>query len=372
MEQVQCIAAIVANYQWRRVSIIYEDDIFNGVSGKLEILTEALQRIGSEIEHRLVLPPLIYLTNPEDYVHQEMMKLLETQSRAFIVLRLSTPMARYLFKQATNLGFMWRDSAWILSNEISNSLDSYESDVIASMEGALGLKSHYSDKSSPFVKFQNQFKRTYRLKYLHEDKTEPGMYALRAYDAVRLIVDTVRLTPVSNQTSKLMTLESLLSAKFSGLSGEITFTDGRLSTPSTFRVVNVIGKSYKELDFWQPRTGFSEQIFAGNLSFPNLISGRVNWPGGLVDRNPKGWSMPTKEKPLRIGVPGRTSFEKFVKVTLKGTTEHFDGFCIALFEEVKKILEENYSVEYTFMAYNGTYDDLVDHVTNKVHVHLKC
>ncbi|CAM8928469.1 unnamed protein product [Rhodiola kirilowii] len=364
-EQVKCIAAIVANYQWRKVSVIYEDAMYGGESGLLELLTEALQGVGSEIEHRLVLPPFNFVTNPEDYVQQEMVKLQETQSRAFIVLRLSVPMATNLFKQAKDLGLMWRDSAWVMSNDLSNLLDSYSSDAIASMEGAVGLKSHYPGTSTSFLKFASKFKRRFRLKYLDEDKAEPGMYALRAYDAVSLVVNSVTQAPVSDNTSKTI-LDGVLSANFSGLSGDISFANRRLPSPLVFRIVNLIGKSYKELDYWRPGIGFSQGLDTENISVPNVISGSVNWPGGLVDRIPKGWSMPTKQKPLQIGVPGRTSFEKFVKVTSQGTSEPtYDGFCIALFKEVVRILEQNYSIYYNFTAYNGTYDDLVDHVTNK-------
>uniref|UniRef100_A0A7N1A7I1 Glutamate receptor n=1 Tax=Kalanchoe fedtschenkoi TaxID=63787 RepID=A0A7N1A7I1_KALFE len=359
-EQAQCIAAIVGSYQWRRVIVIYEDDIYSGDSGMLDSLAEALQGVGSEIERRLVLPPYSSLTSPEDYVQQEMVKLQETQSRAFIVLRASAPMAAHLFKQAKELGLMWRDSAWVMSSDLSNSLDSYSSNVIASMEGALGIKSFYSETATPFVEFVNKFKRSYRMKYPEEDKAEPGMYALRAYDAVSLIVNSVsqrNSTESTDQTSSRGILEGVLSSNFTGLTGDIRFADGGLSNPSVFRIVNVIGKSYKELDFWKPGGGFSEGLGGEETG----ASGKVNWPGGLVGRTPKGWSMPTKQKPLRIGVPGRTSFEKFVKVTPQG----YDGFCIALFEEVVKILEQNYSVYYNFTAYNGTYDDLVDHVTNR-------
>ncbi|CAM9002681.1 unnamed protein product [Rhodiola kirilowii] len=279
-EQVQCIAAIVANYQWRRVSVIYEDAMYGGESGLLELLTEALQGVGSEIEHRLVLPPFNYVTNPEDYVQQEMVKLQETQSRAFIVLRLSAPMATHLFKQAKDLGLMWRDSAWVMSNDLSNSLVSYSSDAIASMEGAVGLNSHYPRKSTTFLEFESKFKRRFRLKYLDEDKAEPGMYALRAYDAVSLVVNSVIQAPVSDHTSKTI-LEGVLSANFSGLSGDISFANRGLSSPSVFRIVNLIGKSYKELDYWRPGIGFSEGLDTENISVPNVISGSVNWPGGV-------------------------------------------------------------------------------------------
>jgi hypothetical protein len=73
--------------------------------------------------------------------------------------------------------------------------------------------------------------------------------------------------------------------------------------------------------------GFSEEKEKNGSS---SLSGPVIWPGNLQHRPPKGWEMPTNAKPLKIGVPGRTTFEKFVKVEYGETLNHnkYDGFCI--------------------------------------------
>lgn len=77
--------------------------------------------------------------------------------------------------------------------------------------------------------------------------------------------------------------------------------------------------------------------------------------------------MPTSGRPLRIGVPRITSFEKFVSVTEDPNPRNmYKGFCIDVFNAVEKILEEAYEFPYVFEAYNGSYDDLVNHVYNKV------
>jgi ionotropic glutamate receptor len=89
------------------------------------------------------------------------------------------------------------------------------------------------------------------------------------------------------------------------------------------------------------------------------------WPGKL-NRTPKGWEMPTPAKKLKIGVPGRATFEKFVKVEYgeKPNQNKYDGFCIRIFWKVLHLLE--YDLPYEFEPYNGTYTDLVLHVYNKV------
>jgi hypothetical protein len=69
----------------------------------------------------------------------------------------------------------------------------------------------------------------------------------------------------------------------------------------------------------------------------------VIWPGNLQHCPPKGWEMPTNAKPLKIGVPGRTTFEKFVKVEYGETSNQnkYDGFCILKARTLSPAYEHN-------------------------------
>ena len=199
-----------------------------------------------------------------------------------------------------------------------------------------------------------------------------GIYALRAYDSITAITNAIKRTGNSSKVPTTL-LKSILSSNFTGLSGDIRFHAGELVGPSIFRVVNVVGKRYKELGFWSSTLGFSESLVIEESELENrsdnmeIFSGLVNWPGDLK-RVPKGWAMPTDAKPMKIGVPGRASFQTFVKVDWNGGSNEwsFSGFCIDVFNEVLNILEQSYPLPYEFIPYNGTYNDLVDHVANKV------
>ena len=371
-EQIGCIAAIVGSYNWRRVIVIYEDDAYGGDSGMLAPLSEALQNFSSEIEYTVVLPPVSSLSDPKEGIHDELMKLLSIQCRVFIVLKSSPLMATYLFQEARRMGFMARESSWIITDTISSFLDSMDTSAISYMEGALGIKTYYNKTSGPFLEFSSQFQKLFETEYPEEDSTKPGIYAFRAFDSISVIANAlVRLGSGTNTPKRL--LESILSSDFNGLSGKTSFQGGDLSDSNflSLRVINLVGKGYKELDFWTKDLDnpFSREggVAGSSRRKTTVLDGPVIWPGYLK-RVPKGWEMPTDAKPLKIGIPANTTFDKFVKVdkAQNDPLKRYTGFCIDIFREVVKILEQNYSLPYEFLPYHGTYDDLVDSVYTKV------
>ncbi|KAF8411017.1 hypothetical protein HHK36_003556 [Tetracentron sinense] len=365
--QMRCVAAIVSSYQWRRVITIYEDDAYGSDTGMITLLSEALRDVGSEIEYRLVLPPFSSLSDPKSTIREELKKLSSKHSRVFIVVHSSLSLASHLFTEAKQKGIMGKESVWITTDSVTSLLDSANPSVISSMQGILGIKTYFSETSALFRDFYVKFRQNFRWEYQEEYNFEPGIHALRAYDTISTVVKAMK-TLTSNSTSKML-LENVLLSNFAGLSGEISFEDRELSHTPVFRLVNFVGKSYKELNFWSPEFGFSESLIdkggeksgggGGNIG---KLGVPMNWPGGLQGV-PKGRELLTET--ITIGVPNITSFQKFVKMESNGL---FSGFCIEVFEAAVDLLRKKnaYAVpNYNFMPFDGSYDDLVNQVINK-------
>ncbi|KAK9152948.1 hypothetical protein Sjap_000428 [Stephania japonica] len=363
--QIRCVADIIGFYGWRRVIVIFETDVYGGYSGILALLSGALKNVSSEIEYLLALPHFSSMSDPKTVIHDELDKLSSHQSRVFIVVQSSIELASHLFMEANKIGLMGKDTVWITTDSVASHLDSMNSSVLLSMRGVLGMKTYFTETSASFQNFSAKFQSTFRSRYPKEQKLEPGIHALRAYDTVAILAMAMKRLP-KNSTSETL-LETVASSRFNGLSGKIQFKDGELSSSPIYQIINVVQKSYIELGFWSQDSGFSQRIESNEHTGRNVerkkevLDSRIYWPGGLLKRRPTGWVMPTIKNPLKIGIPGRTAFEMFVKVE-KGKKP--TGFCIDVFDKAVKLL--GYDLEpYEFEPFDGLYDDLVDQVYQK-------
>ncbi|KAI3716950.1 hypothetical protein L1987_68199 [Smallanthus sonchifolius] len=365
-DEIKCIASIVQSHNWKRVIVVYEDSMYDGEYRAISLLSEALQKIGSFIEHSVVVPHFTSPFDPKETIRESLVDVLNTkQSRVFIVLKSTLQAATRAFEEANKLGLMGRDSVWILGDSFSSFLDSLDPSVLRLLQGALGVKTYYLEKSTQFLDFKSNFKTVFRSNYPEEEKFEPGIYAVRAYKSIETISLALdRLGNLKDTDSKKL-IDTLRSSNFSTLTGPIDFQGENLS--ELFQLVNIIGKSYKELGFWSTGSGFSSSLgIGGHHSLKQLP---INWPGDLLNRIPKGWAMPSNAKKMTIGVPDATSFERFVKVKRIESTNktEYSGFCIKVFESVVAVLEEKYgyTLPYEFTNHTGSYDDMVDQVYNK-------
>ncbi|GMI82636.1 GLUTAMATE RECEPTOR 2.7, glutamate receptor 2.7 [Hibiscus trionum] len=367
---IECIAAIVNNFRWRKVTVIYEDNNdFTTDSGLMTLLSDSLRVVGSEIDDHLAFPRHSSVSELDCSIGRELRKLRSKSNRVFIVAQSSIQFAISLFKKAKQIGMMEKGYVWIVSDEIASLLDSVDASALYNMQGVLGCRINFVDSTESFRRFKTKFRKSYGTRYAEEEEySSPSIYALRAYDAAWTIAEAMGKSQ-ANATSKEI-FKQLLSSDFEGLSGRIRFRNKTLLQHRTFQIINVVGKSYREVAIWSPDSGFTgtsekhegENSRIGNMTMKEL--GPLYWPGGL-QTVPKGRPSFGEDKPLKIGVPARGAFNQFVKVSYDQglNSSYVTGFSVEVFEAVLKHLPDH--LPYELVPYYGSYDDMVEEVYSK-------
>ncbi|KAJ0963083.1 hypothetical protein J5N97_028205 [Dioscorea zingiberensis] len=363
--QVKAIAAIIRSWYWRKVSIVYEDIEYTATT-IIPYLADALG--DANIDSRVAL------SSYDSSFIQELDMLRSRPFRVFIV-HTSIELATRLFAEANKMGMMSDGYVWITTDAITSKLDLVNSSVIDSMQGVLGVK-NYVKPSAQINDFRISFQKRYHSEYPEEEKREPQLSALTAYDAVRAIARAINQKSRSGGHQKIQNhtlsgplsvaisedgwslLDGIKQTNFTGLSGEFFFQEGDFSPSTTFQIVNLVGKSYRELGFWLSDCGFSKssERKEGNETSMKIL-GQVYWPGGPWSV-PKGWVSLTNEQPLRVAVPARAVFPEFVRVKNVKNETSAEGFSIDVFKEILKRLP--YSLPYEFHPFNCSYDSFLE------------
>ncbi|RDY00947.1 Glutamate receptor 2.5, partial [Mucuna pruriens] len=354
---MQCIAATVGEFRWRKVTVIYE--LSNGFSydpGILLGLSYSLRLVGSEIDDHLVLPSLSSLSDPKSTIENELNRLKNKSNRVFLIVQSSLEMAHILFEKAKQMSLMEKGSVWVIPDGVAGLLDSVNSSVILNMQGVIGFKTHYMETSEAFKRFKLKFRRRFALEFPEEENITPSLFALQSYDATWAVAQAAR------ESQEMFTPEQLFKNYLS--------RNGKLLQSPAFNIINVIGKSYRELTLWSPALGFSENLVSHQLTEMNTdtastgVLSTVYWPGG-IQFVPKGWIHSTQERTLQIGVPAKGAFTQFVNVTYDQNKNNISvtGFSIDVFKAAVHNLP--YDLKYTFVPFNGSYDEMVEQVYSK-------
>ncbi|XP_062022459.1 glutamate receptor 2.2-like [Rosa rugosa] len=373
--QVKAISAVIKNFGWRLVVLIYIDTSYG--EAIIPFLTDALQEVGIGVSYRSVISP----SAADDQIANELYKLMTMQTRVFIV-HMTTNLCSKLFAKAEEIGMMVEGYVWLTTNGITNRLTSMNSSVIHSMNGVIGLQT-YVQKTRELEEFNLRWKRQFQKDYPHIVGAELDVFGFWAYDATFAIAmaieqvigttssfgfqkpnasnkstDILESFPISPYGPKLC--QALSTTRFPGIAGDFMLIDGQLQS-SNFRIINVNGRGARTIGFWTPLHGLVSKMSSTNST---CHLGPVIWPGESLSV-PKGWEIPTKGKKLRIGVPVRDGFTELVKVTIDPTTNTTDvtGFSIDVFKAVVDMLP--YALPYEFIPFAkpdgtkaGTYNDL--------------
>ncbi|KAG5538081.1 hypothetical protein RHGRI_025239 [Rhododendron griersonianum] len=378
--QVESLIAIVQSFGWREVVLIYEDTDYG--RGVVPFLTDSFHGISTQVRHRSVLS----LSASDDHILQELYKLKTMQTRVFVVHMLPF-LASHFFTKVKQAEMMNKGYVWIITDGLTSLLDYMDTTVIDSMQGVIGVKP-YVPKSSKLENFKVRWRKRFRQENPDVDIFEMNVFGLWAYDSATALAKAVESSgigvskfkkPVAKENlidlavigiSEMgpRLLQSLQNIKFNGLSGKFHLRNGQLQ-PSSFQIVNVIGKGEREIGFWTRKYGISKNLSfssSKNYSTNNDDLGAIIWPGesNVV---PKGWEMPTGEPKLRVGVPVKGGFTQFVSVERNSQTNAVNatGFCIDVFKEIMDHYLP-YDVPYEFLPFEtpdgesaGSYNDLV-------------
>ncbi|XP_023537857.1 glutamate receptor 2.1-like [Cucurbita pepo subsp. pepo] len=377
--QVKAIGSIVKAYKWRRVVPIYVDDMFG--DGIIPYLIDALQNVNTHVPYQSIISP----TATDDQIIGELYKLMTMQTRVFIVHMLHG-LASRIFIKAKQIGMMNKGYVWIVTNSITNELDSINHSIFESMQGVIGIKT-YVPRTQKLEAFEDLWRKRF-LKYYPtiEHIPELDVFGLWAYDAAWALaiaveeagIDSLRYSPANvtalkmNSSNYLHNLgvnqngvrlrDRLSNVTFDGLAGKFVLRNGQLES-AVMEIVNVIGNGRRNVGFWSPESGLTrvlEGLGGGGGGLKSVI-----WPGDPGHR-PKGWEVSTAERKLRVVVPVKDGFWEFVSIVhdAKTNTTKVSGYCIEVFKAVIEALP--YAVGYELIPFHktaaepgGTYNDLV-------------
>jgi ionotropic glutamate receptor len=367
--QVNCIASLVKTYGWREVVPIYEDTDYG--RGIIPYLLDVLHEVDARIPYQSVIP----LSTTSEQITLELYKLMTMQTTVFVV-HMSVSLASLLFIKAKEVGMMNKGHAWIMTDGVTNLIDSLNPFVLESLNGALGLE-FYVPKSREL----DDFTMRWNMRFQIENPTDPplklSILGLWGYDTIWAVAHAAEKVGNRNATleepgsernsTSLETLEtssngqkllqSILQNKFRGLSGNFDLSNGQLQN-STFRIINVIGKGWREIGFWTAQNGISRKLNKTRLATRHLGSvcdlNPVIWPGESIEV-PRGFQIPVSGKKLQVGVctSGYPEFMKVEKDHITGATKA-TGLSVDVFEEAVKRLP--YALPYEYVLFS-TKDD---------------
>lgn len=352
--QVYAISDIVKAFGWRQIVVIYQDDEFGKwiVADLMEALQDALARV-----HQKVIDTMA----SDDQIIEELKRLSKMQTRVFVVHMVHS-LASRVFAMAYKIGMMSEGFVWILTDTTTNALNTFNSSILNTMQGVVGVKT-YVPKTSKLDNFIARWRRKFRQENPDMDNSQLDVYGLWAYDAAWALAMAVERSGIGtdpnfsngvSQNGKKIS-ESLSKMKFKGLSGKFNLVEGQLESPN-LQIVNVIGDGESAVGYWTPEMGLTKDFNQkGNLLRP------VIWPGYSV-AVPKQWDVPLIGEALKVGVPLNAGFSDFVRVMKNGSVV---GYCIDIFDAVVAELPYNLSVQYipfvpdTHGPTSAPYDDLI-------------
>ncbi|WCJ39617.1 glutamate receptor 2.2 [Euphorbia peplus] len=273
--QAEAIGAIIQNFGWRAAVPIYIDNEY-GV-GIIPYLMESLQKLDIQIPHKTAISPLV--TDSE--ILNELYKLISMPTRVF-VLHMSPSQGSRLVRIANEVGMMKEGYVWILTDGMTNFMNSMDRLIIDSMQGVLGVKP-YVPNTQDLKYFRFQWKKKFNQDHPDMVDAELNVYGQWAYDATKALAIAIEKATTTKSESLVLDSSELVRAlentSFKGLSGEFCFVNGQLKQ-SVFQIVNLHGERAMVIGFWTPGKGLHRELKSTSVTSYNKVSlGTVIWSG---------------------------------------------------------------------------------------------
>ncbi|XP_078181411.1 glutamate receptor 2.3-like [Carex rostrata] len=309
------------------------------------------------------------LSDPQTTIRAELDRMRQRLPTVYIILRSSENLTLSLFREASIAGMMDKGSVWICGPDIITLLDSTLNTSFISnhMQGIIGIEPYINELEPEYSRFYTEFQQAFRSEYEKNNEISftPGVYALRAYDGLHAISSAANRSQVNGNTL----MENLQASSFTGLIGLVrprtNPSNKEEGTCSNFRVVNVVGKSYKEIGYWSEGFGFYKDQFQLSLRGSTLQQLTVViWPG-------EANTIPGGLRKLIVCVPiNSPEYAAYGFLKVDNKTNTYDGFCMDVFTAALERL--SYSILFEFVPFtinanHITFDDLLDQVYFKVY-----
>ncbi|XP_062187010.1 glutamate receptor 3.4-like [Phragmites australis] len=385
--QMNAVADLVAHYGWREVTAVYVDDDFG--RGGVDALGDALEDMRSRISYKAAFPPGADRAALGELLLQANMM----ESRVFVV-HASPDSGLDIFAVAQTLGMMASGYVWIATDWLAAAIDSTRPTspkTMSLVQGVVTLRQYTPDSDA---------KRSLVSRFISSRNNATASlnaYGLFAYDSVWMAARAIdqflddggnisfspdpRLRDANGSALRLSTLtvfdqgdqllQKVMLANFTGVTGRVRFGSDRVLINPAYEVLNVGGTGVRRVGYWSNYTRLSAtapRLLDSGLGAPNNVSQQqlysVIWPGETTVP-PRGWVFPDNGKPLRIGVPYRTTYKQFV--SKDSGPDGVSGYCVDVFKAAVGLLP--YPVPISFILFgdgvkNPSYSELVQKVAD--------
>ncbi|KAK7843008.1 glutamate receptor 2.2 [Quercus suber] len=196
-------------------------------SSQVKAISEFVQAYG----WREVVP--IYIDNEygqDDYIGEELFKLMTMQTRVFIV-HMPIDLGSRLFTKAKEIGMMSEGYVWIITSGMTDSIRSIESLARDSMQGVLGVKT-YVPKTIELENFTLRWKTKFHQDNPNILDVELNVRGLWAYDAASALARAVENAGTTNfgfenSTASQHLTDLATMGKFDAVAGDTTIIANR-------------------------------------------------------------------------------------------------------------------------------------------------